>query len=181
MKRAIAILLSLLLVCGCISHPIGSHVSLLIRLTGANKSGDEIIVSPEGNLTVLDLHSKSGIGQAEISSVDGKWQRPLIIRLHLRGLESLRVNNREFTIATSVLSRPPYRQLCEVFPVAGQKGFPVEEVDPFWIPLRIANRKEQGRRVIPLEEGYFEVTLPDVLLEGNPETLFIQWIDFFRR
>ncbi|MDJ0743077.1 MAG: hypothetical protein QNJ32_06910 [Xenococcaceae cyanobacterium MO_167.B27] len=181
LKREILISLSLMLVWGCISNPINSQVPLSIRLTGADKSGDEIVVSTEETRTVIDLYSKSGIGRAELEAVDGKWQKPIIMRLHLHGLESFSINNGEFTITTSVVSQPPYRQLWEIFTVDGSEDDSLEEVAPFWIPLRIVNRKEKGHPVIPLEEGYFEVTLPDVLLEENPETLSIQWIDFFRR
>ncbi len=33
---------------------------------------------------------------------------------------------------------------------------------------------------IPLKGGYFEVPLPPKLLEGNPETITLRWVDFYR-
>jgi hypothetical protein len=33
---------------------------------------------------------------------------------------------------------------------------------------------------IPLKEGYFELQLPNVLFEGNPKSITINWIDFYR-
>lgn len=159
----------------------GGDAVLSIRLTGADKSGDSIVASIKGGRTVVDVHSTSGIGRAEISPVDGRWRKPLILRLHLHGLESMSVNNGKFVIDTSVLSHPPYKQLCEFFPDGGRKGSSLEEVSPFWIRLQIENINQPGRRVIPLENGHFEVVLPDALFDGDPNTVFLQWIDFFRR
>ncbi len=182
MKQIITIvaLLGLLLVSGCASHRTGGHGLPSVRLTGHDKGGDAVTVTEEGNRTVVDVHSTSGIGRAELTMPNGGWRRPLTMRFHLQGLEALDVNNGRLVIHTSVLSRPPYKQLCELFPVGGRNGSPLEEVSPFWMPLNVANRKEPGQRVIPLDDGYFEVTLPDALLDGNPETLYIQWIDFLR-
>lgn len=181
MKRIIPLLCVLMIVCGCMASRTGGDAVLSIRLTGADKSGDNIAVSREGMRTVVDVHSTSGIGRAEISPVDGRWQKPLILRLHLRGLESLNVSNGKFAINSSVLSRPPYKQLCELCPVGGRTGSSLEEVSPFWIHLQLENIKQPGHRVIPLENGYFEVSLPDALFDGDTDTVFLQWIDFFRR
>ncbi len=180
-KWRITILFALLLTCGCMSSRIGPTPSLSIRLTGTDKTGDEVTVSTEGSRTVIDVRSKSGIGRAEISPADGKWQRPLIMRLHLNGLESLSVNNGKFAVDTSVLSRPPYRQLCELFPVGGRKGSSLEDVSPLWFPVRIVNNEKPEHRVVPLDNGHFEVTFPDAMFDGSPKTISIQWIDFFRR
>ena len=171
---------ALLLVCGCMSSRMGTNTNVEVRLTGGSKSGDTVTISPDGRGTVFNVHSTSGIGRAEISSANGSWRKPLIMRLHLRGLESLSVNNGHVTTQTSVLSRPPYRQLCEATPTGSKRGAAVEATSPFWMTLKIINTKDPRSPVIPLNSGYFEVTLPDVLFESNPNTLFVQWIDFYR-
>ena len=33
---------------------------------------------------------------------------------------------------------------------------------------------------IPLMDGYFEMQLPRAFLEGNPKTITVSWIDFYR-
>ena len=33
---------------------------------------------------------------------------------------------------------------------------------------------------LPLKDGYFEMTLPRAFFEGNPMTITVAWIDFYR-
>jgi hypothetical protein len=35
-------------------------------------------------------------------------------------------------------------------------------------------------KTIPLERGYFELRFPEALLRGNPETIALRWVDFYR-
>jgi len=181
MKHSLIIVLALILVFGCASHRAHDHRLPSVRLTGHDKDGDDVTVTLDDNRTVVDVHSRAGIGRAELTCPDGGWRRPVVIRLHLRGLEGLHVNNGKHSIHTSVLSHSAYEQLCELFSAAGRDGSPLEESSPFWMPLHVENKMAPGQRVIPLEAGYFEVTLPDALLDGNPQALLIQWIDFYRR
>lgn len=190
MKREITIPLSLLFFCSYIFNPANSQVLLSTPLTNSSKRGneitasinrkdDEIAIFTESNRIVVDIHSKSGISTTELSSVDGKWQRPIVLRLHLSGLENLTVTTGNLTISSSVLSHSGYRQLHS-FSDGERTNYPVQEDDQFWMPITIINRKEPRRPVIPLEDGYFEVTIPDILLETNPDKLLIRWIDFYR-
>jgi len=128
----------------------------------------------------LDVYSKRGIGKLELSTADEQWQKPIILRLHLRGLESLRIDIGTFSVTTSFMSSPPYLQRCELKQAGEPVSTPLKEDSPFWIPTRIENRGDSKDRVIPLETGYFEVTIPELLFHDNPPSLVIQWIDFFR-
>jgi hypothetical protein len=33
---------------------------------------------------------------------------------------------------------------------------------------------------VPLKNGYFDVTVPQKLLEANPQEIQLRWIDFYR-
>jgi hypothetical protein len=33
---------------------------------------------------------------------------------------------------------------------------------------------------LPLKDGYFEVTLPRAFFEGNPKSITLNWVDFYR-
>lgn len=180
MKHNLIIVLALILVSGCASHRAHDPSLPSVRLTGHDQDGDNVDVTVDDNRTVVDVHSRAGIGRAELRCPDGGWRCPVVMRLHLRGLEGLHVNSGKHSIHTSVLSHSPHQQLCELFPVSGRDGSPLDESSPFWMPLHVENRGAPGQRVIPLAAGYFEVTVPDALLDGNPETLLIQWIDFYR-
>ncbi len=35
-------------------------------------------------------------------------------------------------------------------------------------------------KVIPLKDGYIEMQLPKKLFEGNPKSIALDWIDFYR-
>ncbi len=155
------------------------NAPLSFRLTGGDQDGDKVTVSTEANRTVVDVRSRGGIGRMELSPTKGKWRSPLVIHLHLRGLESLSVNNGKFTVNTSALRQTSHGQLCEL--TEGRNNRTIKEESPFWISLQITNEKESGHPVSSSKERCFEVTIPDALLEENPETLFIQWIDFFRQ
>jgi hypothetical protein len=179
--QAIAIAAWTALVCGCAAERDALPASVFIRLTGANLANDRVTASTQGRDIVLDVHSGSGIGKAEISVKNKEWHDPLVVRLHLHGLEMLSVSNGEFSIRTSVPSHPPYDSLVELVPTgAGQTPLGVTAASAYWMPVRIENRIDPGRREIPLEDGYFEVRVPAVLLSDSPDTVSIEWIDFFR-
>jgi hypothetical protein len=176
MKNIIIILLVLLVTSGCLS----SNVAVSTKLTGSGKGGDKVRVFKKGDSTVIKISSKSGIGQFELAPIDGKWPENIILRFYLHGLESLQVNNGKFIISTSVISRSPYKQLCELSSDLNDKVFQVGEDSRCWMPLNIVNKKIPGHIEIPLEDGYIDATIPAVLFSENPEVIFVQWIDFYR-
>jgi len=53
-------------------------------------------------------------------------------------------------------------------------------VDPFWTEIHIVGGDGKPAKELPLKEGYFEVTVPGSLFEGNPKSITVAWIDFFR-
>ena len=181
MKNSLVIALALIAISGCSSHHTGAISLLSVRLTGHDQGGDEVAVENEGHRTVVDVHSRAGIGGAELTPSHGEWRHPVVMRFHLHGLEALQLSNGKLAIHTSVLSSPPYTQLCELLPVGGRNGTPLEQSSPYWIRLHVVNNKEPGQRVVPLEDGYFELTVPHSLLDENPKMLSIHWIDFLRR
>jgi hypothetical protein len=153
--------------------------SLTIELTGPRKEGDRIDVSTLKDSILLSVHSKSGIGRATIGPAQGGWPVRLLVRFYLKGLESFSVNNGDFVIHTSVQSYPPYKIGCETTKAGHRRGSSVSKASPYWMPARLVSRNESSPR-IPLQDGYIEVVLPDVVLENRPRVLSVQWIDFLR-
>ncbi len=47
----------------------------------------------EKDIATLDVSSPSGIGDATVTLTKGKWPTTVVLRLHLRGLESVAVSN----------------------------------------------------------------------------------------
>ena len=46
--------------------------------------------------------------------------------------------------------------------------------------IRILTSKDKPAKVLPLKNGYFEMTLPKAFFEGNPKSITLNWIDFYR-
>ena len=121
---------------------------------------DEHTVATEDGVSVVNIHSKRGIGRTAIVAKDSVWPKKLVLRLHLKGLENFEISNGTKTLKTSVSSQknPPPR-----------KG-----------PLKVKQVPAKGaKKEIPLN-GYFEIEVPAVLLKAKPEKLKLHWIDFYR-
>jgi hypothetical protein len=171
----IALPIALSLSAGCLPD----RAPLSIRLIGPGTTTGDVTVSAQDTRTIVDIRG-SGIGTVELSRRDAPWPKPIVLRLHLSGLELLNVDNGKIAIGTSVLSRSPPEQVGQLLPGSGRASSTVTQDSPFWMPLRIVNAREPGVRAVPLEEGYFEVTLPDVLFDESPNGFIIRWVDFFR-
>lgn len=152
---------------------------LIVELTGNDKGGDRIAVSASEESIILSVHSTSGIGRARISPVAGSWPTRMVFRVHLKGLESFSVNNGKFSVTTSIQSRPPYKILCETKHADFRHGSSVSKASAYWMPAKIVP-KNGSSPVIPLEGGYIEVVVPEIVLRNRPRLLSIQWIDFWR-
>ncbi len=47
--------------------------------------------------------------------------------------------------------------------------------------IRIINGDGRPAQELPLDDGYFEMTLPKVFFEGSPKSITINRIDFYRQ
>jgi hypothetical protein len=54
----------------------------------------------------------------------------------------------------------------------------IEPGDPFWLDIQIVS--DQAAPHIPLDQGYFEITLPKGFLDEGRRAFSIGWIDFYR-
>jgi hypothetical protein len=171
----IALPIALSLSAGCLPD----RAPLSIRLIGPGTSTSDVTVSAQDTRTIVDIRG-GGIGTVELSRSDAAWPEPIVLRLHLSGLESLNVDNGTIAIGTSVLSRSPPEQVGQLLPGSGRASTNVTPDSPFWMPLRIIGAREPGAPAVPLAEGYFEVTLPDILFDESTNRLIIRWVDFFR-
>jgi len=144
-------------------------------------SGD---IHYESDMTIIDIHSESGIGSVDISYDPGSQSPDLVLRLHLRGLESLRLQAGDTTVEANVSSSHPHeiRQSA-----TSENGGSVEmnSTDPLWVNIMIVNNDTNEQVKIPLEDGYFQVTIPQEVFPGELDSeegrlLSVSWIDFYR-
>jgi hypothetical protein len=122
-------------------------------------------------------HDQEGISQAVIERQDD-WPKAIVLRLHLKGLESFRVANGKVRLdaAVSIQEGKPKVRLWK----DGKEDAPLDDKSPFWTDIRIVGGDGKPAKALPLKDGFFEGTLPRALFEGDPKTITVAWIDFYR-
>jgi hypothetical protein len=136
------------------------------------KPADSIKVKLEGESVAFDVLSPSGIGSATINPKGKQWPKKVILRLRLKGLESLTIFNGKVTLGASVSSHGDQGQ--RVFLKDGSGETPIGKDDPNRMEIKLV-----GGEKVPLNDGYFEIVLPEALLKDS-KALTISWIDFYR-
>jgi hypothetical protein len=128
------------------------------------KADDSAAVTSAHNATVLAITSKSGIGGAKLLRTGAQWPERLTIRLNVKGLESLRIENGHIRLDAAFKRR---RQV------------------PYWNIGNNSDRRSRPRDgtlevdMIKTETS-IEIVIPREILDGNPERIGLFWIDFFR-
>lgn len=139
-----------------------------------HRPDSSVTIQAEGPRVVLDIASASGIGQATIRRKGEAWPKAMTLRMRLHGMESLRVSAGETALEWNVTSGGELvvRQSLIEHDRQGE----IRADSPLWGEVRIVGED----KTVPLESGYFEVTLPAKLLETQADELKIRWIDFYR-
>jgi len=142
------------------------------------KKNDTVTVQADKDKAVFVVKSPSGIGKAVIDRQQDKWPKSVIVRLHLKGLESLEAANGNVTLhaAVSVKDSKPSIRLWK----DGQEKAGLDKNSPLWTPISILGVDGKPATQLPLKDGYFELQLPAAFFEGNPQTITLSWIDFYR-
>jgi hypothetical protein len=139
------------------------------------KAADRIEVNVEGDTAIIDVFSQSGIGGATITTTRERWPSSIVLRLHLSGLESVAVSNGKVKLTGSVLSHSGNTKRLYLTE-EGQDG----EREP-GTEIKVLDAAGKPITGLPGKDGYFEIMLPKALLEGQPKSLDLGWIDFYRR
>jgi hypothetical protein len=101
-----------------------------------------------------------------------------VLRLRLKGLDSFRASNGTVTLAAavSVQDGKPQMRLWK----DGKEGAPLDGKSPLRMDSRIVGGDGKPAKEIPLKDGFFEMALPKAFFEGNPKSITLNWIDFYR-
>jgi hypothetical protein len=142
------------------------------------RADDSVEVRAEKDRAVFSVRSPFGISQAVIERQDGEWPQAVVLRLYLKGLEHFRASNGKVTLdaAVSVQDGKAKVRLWK----DGKEDAPLDEKSPLWTDIRIVGSDGKPAKEIPLKNGYFEMTLPRAFFEGNPKSITLNWIDFYR-
>ena len=139
---------------------------------------DQVEVQVQESRVVISIVSPSGISQASIKRTGDKWPESLWLRLHLTGLERLQVSNGKLKLSgavSQVQGKIQIRNWCN-----DKEKQTLDDRSPFWLDLRLIGREGKPAAELPLKNGYFELRLPAGFFTENPESILIEWIDFYR-
>ena len=153
--------MSLLLACLLTTTALGGEepAQIEVRLAGAD---DRVALQSTELGIVVEITSPRGIGRGALAPVDEAWPAQVTLRLALADLEGFHLAAEGVRLhgflggeATEIERNPD----------AGE-DLPTDE------ELQLVIRQ--------VEEGVIEVEVPPALLEWGPDTMRIQWVDFYR-
>ena len=142
------------------------------------RKDDAVEVQSDKDKTAFDVKSPFGIGQAVIERLGDEWPKAVVLRLHLKGLESFRASTGTVTLDAAVSSQKEGNEKVRIWK-DGKEDDPLDEKSRFWMDIRILTGDGKPARELPLKDGWFEMTLPPAFFEGNPKSITLNWIDFY--
>ncbi len=140
------------------------------------RSDDRVEVKSENDKVVFNVRSPMGISSVNIERTTEQWPEKVLIQLRLKGLENFKVSTEKLKLEASVSSQTGDVRLWK----DGKEDVPLNSKSLYWMELRIVDGDGQPTKVIPLKDGYIEMQLPKMLIEGNPKSIKLDWIDFYR-
>jgi hypothetical protein len=144
------------------------------RVTVKNQD-DKITILDENSRTVIEIHSDFGIGSASLTLVSGTMPDTLLLRLHTQGLEEFQLISAQVTLDASVPSGEAGQPVGERI-VSSALEYPILPGHPLWMRVEVVAENKN----IPLDEGYFEITIPREFLRNAGASFEVRWIDFYR-
>jgi hypothetical protein len=178
MRRApIQVILLTFLLASCGGGPIGAQPDEPAFIIITKNPEDQVDIQHQNGTALIDIQSPSGIGSATFELPSGSMPENITLRLHLKGLEQFRLKSRQDQIAASIPSGDALNTGNQTV-LTTRTEFPLLPGDPLWMEIDIVS--EQTEKKIPLEQGYFEVILPQQFIQNTGNTFEIEWIDFYR-
>lgn len=142
----------------------------------AKRDNDKVEAKVEKDKVIFSIRSPVGISNAVVERTNDKWPNTVVLRLHLNGLENFQVSNGKVTLTASVSSQDGKLRLWK----DGKEDSPLDAKSPLWMKIRMVGGDGKPATAIPLNDGYFEMQLPKAIFEGNPKSITVNWIDFYR-
>ncbi|XZE20677.1 hypothetical protein SH449x_000559 [Pirellulaceae bacterium SH449] len=140
------------------------------------RSDDRVEVKSGKDKTLFVVRSPSGISQATIERTTEHWPDKLAVQLRLNGLENVKLSTDQLTLEASVSSHDGSVRLWK----DGKEDSPLDSRNPYWMVVTILDSEGKPTKAIPLKDGTFEIQLPKKFFEGNPQSIKVEWIDFYR-
>lgn len=135
------------------------------QFNAAADKDNQLSVSVEDEMTVIDVQSPGGIGKAEVEFLSGSYPSQIILRLHIKKLEGFKLTYGRTTVSAS--SSGTSEPVSQSFIESDGSERALTPSSPLWMDIR------------PQHE-YLEITLPAALTREKPESFSFQWVDFYR-
>jgi len=164
---------------GAVASAISSCLpqEVTIAATPGRKDAD-LRVQVNGPTALVEVFSPSGMGNAEVRILSPETPEHITLRLHLRGLEDLRLITDSCTILLSVTpGRPNSIRQTLLTPESGEIS--LTPGSPKWISLGVVAADGSAGEV-PLSDGYIDVEVPQATLGGGSRVISFRWIDSYR-
>jgi hypothetical protein len=129
------------------------------------KGDPRITFSAAADAVLIDIISPTGIGSAAIEKTSGQWPARIVMRLHVKGLESFQFLYGDTRVDVGVSSHGD-NAVHEVYEQPGKMGT-ASPGDPYWITVTPG-------------AGYFDLEAPADFLQSGESKFTIEWIDFYR-
>jgi hypothetical protein len=142
-----------------------------------DSDGNELTENAQGETTLIEVHSQSGMGSATVELVSGEPPKNIVLQLHLQGLEQFRLLYDGMVVTASVSGNDMGNVIESATSTEGGEHS-IEPDSPLWLDIRVVSGKDTPH--IPLDQGYFEIALPKNFLNDGRHSFSIQWIDFYR-
>ena len=140
------------------------------------RSDDCIDVKSKDDKAMFVIRSPFGISNATIERTTEQWPDKVVIQLRLKGLESFKLSTDKLKLEASVSSHDCSVRLWK----EGKEDSPLDSKSPYWMEIKILDNEGEPTKSIPLKDGSFEMALPNKFFEGNPKSITVDWIDFYR-
>jgi hypothetical protein len=135
-------------------------------------AGNRVETLSDAGQVVFSVFSPGGIGSARVA-VQGEWPPKILLRLHLDGLENLRLEYAATTIQLSLPVAQPDMALRTVVVAGENETLVEEESSPYWMPVSLQNNEQP-------DDLYYEVSLPPDFWDSHATDFSFNWIDFYR-
>jgi hypothetical protein len=137
-----------------------------------------VATSAEGGKTIFSIMGGRGIGKASIRRVGDAWPAEIVVRAYLGGLEQFAVSDGRVKLSASFSSHGANGQTLHLWQ-GGKEGPPLDGKGPYSMIIQPRNATGEAIKGLPPKGGWFEMTIPRVLLRGG-NSLELEWIDFYR-
>lgn len=133
------------------------------------RPGTKVTIVGDAKQTSVEIRCERGIDTCVLKRIGEQWPANIEFKLHLRGLESLKLTSGNATLEWSVPSsgEEPSRATLH----SGKRVSQLAVGDPLFTLAKQVKAKD---------DSYFLVLIPPRLLAENPGQVKVQWIDFYR-